>query len=266
MRGYINILSNAVQRSISYRIDVYFILISRVIGLLVQISIWRALFSGEEYVSYSGGVLSIQEIVTYMMLSAFLSLLINTRVTNTINDKIKTGEIAMDMIKPLNFKYYMIFDTIGYNLFLILFQVIPLSLLALLFFKITLPSIPYMLLFVVSVINGMIINFIMEYVIGVMAFWFIVSWPLQMLHRSLVKVFSGIWIPIWFFTDSVQAINDILPFKYIFFTSASIFLEKLTFHEAYIQIFIQYIWIIVLVLAERFIWNKGLNRLIIQGG
>src|SRR5574341_1200270 len=108
--------NNAFQRSISYRIDIYFLLLSKIIGLLVQFSIWKALFDGNDQISFNGGMLSFNEMVTYIALATFLSLLINTRVANTINDKIKTGEIAMDLIKPLHFRYYMICDTVGYNI------------------------------------------------------------------------------------------------------------------------------------------------------
>lgn len=266
MRLYVGFVGNSFQKNITYKVDIYFMLISKVIGIFIQIAFWYALYDNNIQIASRLGAISINDMLNYIVISMLLSTLIITPIGRLINDKIKTGEIAVDLMRPFNFILYMICETIGYNMVLFIFQFLPLLVLSLLAFKLHFPPLNALGLFMVILMNGVLINFLLEYIVGILAFWLLVTWPLRMLLRSILKVFSGMWIPLWFFPEGLYRLSEFLPFRLIYYAPLSLFLEKISIQEGLHFLFHQIIWISVLLIVERMIWQVGIRKLVIQGG
>lgn len=204
--------------------------------------------------------------VTYIIISSIISTITSNRVIDSINNKIQTGQIALDFIKPMSFKLYMFSDSIGENLYRVLFYLIPVLILSLLVFGIQVPKLTNLVLFILATLGGLFINYFMCFCLGLLGFWFTQVWILSRFLNDFINLFSGQLIPLWFFPTVLLKISEYLPFRFIYFVPISIFLGKYDFLSSCLLIMEQIVWIILLYILGELIWRKAIYRLVVQGG
>lgn len=266
MKLYYELIKNSLQTGMAYKFDTYLQLLNRLIGMFVQISIWLALYKGAGETSSNNGNISIGAMVTYVIVSTGITIIAGNDVIWRLDRKIKTGEIAMDLLKPISLKFSLLCTTVGQRVYLFLFQLLPTTIIAALFFGIQLPSWQNAILFIISLINGMIIYFIITYIIGLIGFWYLSIWHFSRMLEDLIRLFSGSVIPLWFFPGFLAKISAFLPFRLIYYTPITIFLQKVNAVEVCSILGQQILWILALLMLERVVWAKGITRLVIQGG
>ena len=266
MRVYIHFIKNSMERLLIYRADMWFKLIGRLIYLYVQIVTWKAIYGGTSVVETSSGDVSIGQMISYLVLSSVLYSLIEFDTVQLINDKIRSGEIAIDIMRSFNFMLYAFCDGFGQNIVNFLFESVPIIIVVSLFMDIKITFSITSILFIVSVLCSMLINFQLAFFMGILAFWFLVTWPLNMLVQGISKIFSGVWIPVWFFQDSIKSIGEILTFQYIYFTPISLYTQNLGFADGSQLILHQVYWIVGLFILTTALWKIGVKKLVVQGG
>jgi len=266
MRLYYELAKNALQMSMAYRFNTCLQLVSQTINMFILITIWRALYNGTGVTASNMGAITLQEMTTYSIISSGIYIFINNDIVITMGQKLKTGEIATDLIKPINLKAALFCKTLGEKVYQILFQLIPLMGMAAIFVGIPVPGWQTLLLFFITLINGMILYFSMTYIIGLIGFWYLSIWHLRQFLDDVLRLLSGSFIPLWFFPTALIDVSSFLPFRLIFFTPISIYLEKISGMEAGGLILQQLLWIIVLWVVEKILWRKGIRKLVIQGG
>jgi len=117
-----------------------------------------------------------------------------------------------------------------------------------------------------SIINGLLIYFLISYLLGMLGFWYMTIWHFKRLLEDTIRVFAGALIPLWFFPQFLVTVSNYLPFKYIYFIPISIYLQKISLAEAQKAIALQFIWLVTLLALEHFVWQKAIKKLVIQGG
>lgn len=266
MRKYFEYIKNAFKESLAYRVEYFLGIAGTLFRLLVQLYLWRALLGQSEQASTDMGVITLSEMTTYVLMSTIISTLVYSNVIENIDDRIRNGQISMDLIKPINFKTYMFCSMIGRSFFNFLFQLLPILAIGLIFIGIEYPSIQNLLLFCVTLVNAIIIMFLISYSLGLIAFWTIRIWEADMLLGTLIRLFSGAWIPLWFFPKILVNISNFLPFRLVYFVPISVFLGKVELVDCMYLLIQQLIWIVVLFGVTRLMWHIAIRKLIIQGG
>lgn len=263
---YFRFIKNAFLTNSAYRMNVFLRLFNRIMFLFINISIWKALYKGHFTMISNNGDISINDMITYAIISTAISVFINNTVIQRINYKIKTGEISMDLIKPMNFRTSVFCNEIGENCSRIVFELIPVLLISAVLFRINLPELDNFIVFLITLINGMLIQFFITYVLGLLGFWYLEVWHFDRLLDSLMQLFSGALIPLWFFPEFLVKVSNYLPFKLIYFTPISIYLGKFSLIEGVYSIMYQIIWIMLLLIIEKILWKHGIKKLVVQGG
>ena len=77
---------------------------------------------------------------------------------------------------------------------------------------------------------------------------------------------SGAMIPLTFFPEIVQKLFNFLPFSSIIYTPAMIYLNKLSYIEIAKSLGLQLMWVVILMILSKVMWNKVIDKLTIQGG
>ncbi|MBP1996113.1 ABC transporter permease [Paenibacillus eucommiae] len=260
------LIGNAYQQNMVYKTNVVMQMVGQWIGLFIQISVWFALYGGKELSASNMGSVSIDDMIYYVILSVGISMIVNNQVIGQMDEKIKSGMIAMDLIKPMNFHANILCHTLGNNLFRITFQALPLCIIGFLIFDMPLPSGIHSVLFIISLINAFLLNFILAYMLGMIGFWYLSVWHLSRLLEDVVRLFGGVWIPLWFFPKAMVTISEYLPFQYIYFVPINIYLNKLSMDRSFEMLLNQAVWIVLLSGFSYAIWRKGIQKLVIQGG
>ncbi|MCD9020600.1 ABC transporter permease [Cohnella silvisoli] len=266
MRIYAELAKTAFQSHITFRVNTLIQLFGRLIAVLIQVSIWSALISADRGMTTLEGVVTLQEMITYTLLSTAITLIVTNNMIGQVEQKIHKGEIATDLIKPISFSGLLISESVGISFQRIIFELVPVVLISSLLFGIQSASVVHLLLFLVMVINGTAIYFLISYLFALTAFWYIVSWHFGALFYMIMMVFSGSLVPVWFFPNALSTVAEWLPFRLIFYSPISVYLGKVNGMEIIWMIVQQLIWIAILLLVQKWIWSRATTKLVVQGG
>lgn len=266
MRVYYQFAKNTFQTLITYRLQTFLSFVSSVMAIFVQISIWTALYRGNVAAGGTVDAVSLSDMLTYVILSTVVSVFTQSRVIYTISSRVRTGEIAMDLIKPISFFKYVFSLNTGQNAFGAVFRALPLILIFVPLYRISVPDAGHFIVFVLSIFNAMLIRYLITYALGLTGFWAVKIWHLEFLFSIMMEIFAGSVVPLWFFPAFFVRVSDFLPFKFIHFVPLSIYLQKLTLWESLLSLIYQLLWIGALFALSRLIWARGVKKLVLQGG
>lgn len=268
MQFYCTYLLNSIKKVVAYRFNSTVKMFNRLIFMMVQVSIWGIVYGndlGKQIVTDYGKV-TLKEMISYTVISHVMFCIIQSTSINSLNNKISSGDISLYLIRPYNFKMYTFVETVGESVVSFVFQSIPLLLIGIIVYRISLPDIKQAVLFLGSLVNAYLIIFLLSFLCALTSFWFVQTGPIEIILSGLIKIFSGVWMPIWFFPGSIQKIIEIMPFKHIYFSPISIYINKLVGKDAIYTLIIQFIWVIILYFLVRCFWKSGERKIMVQGG
>lgn len=250
------------RNNMAYRFEYIMGILDTLLSFVVYWSIYRALYGGAEEV---GGV-------TFSMVATnfIISLGLNSAFARNemfLQDKIKQGTIANELLKPVNFKLRMLFEDLGEGLFHVMFNFLPTALIAALFADLQAPSSARnLLLCMVSALLGYLVLWLISFIVQVWSFWLFSVWGLITMKNALIKILAGAFIPLWFMPDWLRQIIRFTPFDSIYFTPVQIYLGELQGAELLLHFARQVVWIVILYALGECFWRRGIKKLVVQGG
>ena len=263
MKSYLYIAKMRFISTLAYKFDVVVTMLGNILVMLTTIFIWHTVYSGK------GSVAGVNEsqMVTYAILAALLNTLQDTQVQNTIVQKVVTGEIAIDFLRPVNLLLSWMSDDIGSNISWFFLNLVPVVLLSALFFKPVL-AVSGLALFLLpaAVVLSFLLVWLMFCIVGMLAFWFMELGNLGIVQGQLIRLLSGVFIPLWFFPDWVQTVSRYLPFQYMSQFPLSICIGKVGTEGAIKGVVIQFIWVVFLGIVLHLIWERAQKHVLVQGG
>ncbi|MUT64910.1 ABC-2 family transporter protein [Paenibacillus sp. NEAU-GSW1] len=262
MNAYVHFAKKSFRRKAVYRLEYFLGLFNAVLMLFIGVAIWSALYHNDEMID---GV-SKSQMITYAVLGMIMRTMLSMNEF-LIDGKIRSGEIASDLLKPLYFPRYIfsiVLGEVGFNLWT---KVLPVVVLSFLVFHLDLPSsVLDASLFVLSLILAYLTLYYLNFLFWMLSFWIHHTWSMVTIKNAILLLLSGATIPLWFLPGPIQSILGVLPFQNIYFTPLSIYLGQTSAGEA-IFIFVQEIvWIFGMYLIGRILWKRAQKRLIIHGG
>lgn len=263
MRKYIDYIVIGIKEHMVYPSAIWAKFFSKIIYLYLQFSIWTALFSSHSQMNQR---INREDTLKYIIVATIISALIECNTIEWINAQIQTGNIIMELIRPIDFRKMIFSRHLGDSIVKIVFYCIPLSMLAIVAIRIPLLCKEQILYGFLSIILAYCIQFLYSLMIGLLAFWLIVTWPLNMLLGAVYKLLSGAWIPVTMFPDFLYQINFFLPFRAIYAIPVTIMTSQMNPQNIWNDILTQLIWILFLFVITEIIWRIGKRKLIVQGG
>ncbi|MHA6482686.1 ABC transporter permease [Paenibacillus sp. strain BS8-2] len=260
---YIAFMKRSFKQLSVYRSNSYFSIFSSFVGLFILYHVWTALYAGKVHVN---GI-TLDQMLVYIAISTLVIAVTKTRIHNEIGLKVREGSLSIDFIKPIDFKWHLFANQIGENAFGLFFHALPAFLAALLLWQLDLQiSYSFNGMFLISLVLGALLHFQISYLLGLSVMWlqssFFVDWVLQ----SIMRIFAGSFVPLWFYPDAILRISNFLPFKYIIFEPISIYMGKTTLQQTWVILAIQCGWLVLLLIAEKIVWFKVNQKIDINGG
>ena len=233
------------------------------IAMFIQVSVWQVLFA-----SYSpDNGITVQDMVTYVILGMLISALTRSFIDYRIAERVQDGSIALDFIRPVNFKYYTIFEDLGNSGLLSFITMLPACVFGVLYWGLCLPEQPMTYVyFGVTLMGGVLVIIHLNYTLGLLAFWFKTSYHVDWLYGAMRMVFSGAFVPLWFYPPVLRSMSEAFPWQLASFAPLAIFLEKSPPSAAINTIVLQIVWLIVLFGMERLLWRKAQEKIEVYGG
>jgi ABC-2 type transport system permease protein len=262
MRVYLEFAKKAFQNNIVYRMDYYAGVINAIVMIFVNIAIWKAVYEEEETIE---GV-QFKILVTYIVLS-FLMQAVYIMDEYFIEGKIRSGLISSDLLKPINFRLYVLSYNLGTMIFRLVMQLLPALILSIFLFKLIPPFSMIMLIyFIISAMLGYLVLYNLNFIVWVSSFWFYWTFSLVTIKDAAVMIFSGALIPLWFLPQGLMDFIRLTPFDSIFYTPIRIYLGMIPEGEIITSIIKQIVWILVLFAIGQILWKAATKKLVVQVG
>lgn len=252
----------AFQRSLAYRIEYYTGVLNASLYIFVFTSVWKAVIP--EGTAANG--LTRDDMVAYAVLATLIKVSFG-RNESLFSSRIRTGEIAVDLMKPYNFPLMYFCDIIGVSLFQLFARAIPILVFSILIFNITFVISPLILLkFIIVFLLAFCLYFSISFLISTMAFFFVEVFPFWVFYFSLITLTSGAIIPLDFFPLWLSRLLNYSPFPYLYYFPTMILLQK-SISFTYADLLFNYTVLILLLLsAAIFSYRQGIKKMSIVGG
>ncbi|MDE6601977.1 MAG: ABC-2 family transporter protein [Lachnospiraceae bacterium] len=260
LRKYIAVLKISTQNMLQYRGNIVLNWLLSTMTLVAPFAFWKTVYADREMLA--GYELS--DTITYVMLTTLLGkLLICDGIHNTISQDIREGKLSQFLWRPINYKAYIFFDTIGKKLMdfvvmCLLFSILLIPMSALGFFKTAL-STGTAFAFLFSAFLGIILSFFLYFIMGLVAFWMTECSALYITLGTLFYFLAGGMFPLDMFRE-LKVISEILPFQYQLYLPVKIYLGKLSMAMVFRGIGIQMIWCLALWGISVIVWESGKKR------
>lgn len=260
---YLEFLKKRFKQQFSYRANTILLIIVSFIRLFVTMSIWSALYRNK--IEVDG--ISKSDMLTYVLVVQFVSVFVELPVSAYIAQRSKDGNLSIDLIRPINLKLCVIFDSLGNLLYELIWYTIPMMIVGSILWSISI-SIDFIktIFFILSIIIAMILYSTMEYIMGLTSFWTKTDFHIKWIIGAFMTLFSGEFIPLWFYPPLLREISNFLPFKYFVFEPINILLGKANMQETLKIIFIQLLWLALLLFIEQIVWHFAEKVITVQGG
>ncbi len=265
MRGYFPALFvRQLQRGMVYRVNWVFGLLSGVLSLFIQVTIWEALYRGSA-AAVAGATLP--DMITYAIVTAIVSAVTSCDFLFEVGGYIRDGSVSTRLVRPIDFRVGMLAENAGRTFGGLLLNTLPAVLVAAIAFGLKPPaSAVHAFGFVFFLLGAAAMNYLLQFTLGYLCFWFISPTLPNSSSLILSYVFAGRLVPLWFFPDVIQTIARFMPYRFLFFVPASVYLGKVDPKEFPALAASLLVWIGLLFALERILWSRGLRRLVIQGG
>lgn len=262
VRAYLSIISISFQNSSAYRLDTIFRILSSIISVIAYEALWKAIYISQGKIEN----IDLKMLTTHYVISLGLTTIFYY-MGSDIPDQIISGDITTDLQKPVSFHLFQLFKTVGSILFDFIIIFIPTYIISYFFIGIIIPqSILNIILCIFSLILGFLIYFHISYLISLISFWIVKIDFIVQLKNALITIFSGVFLPIWFFPDKIKTICEYTPFKSIYYIPEMIYMGKIGGEEIILSFVKQLIWLVFFIILCKLVWKLGIKKITVAGG
>ncbi len=229
--------------------------------LLLNIALFTTIFSynkTQTILNYS-----LPQMIWYFAAASFVWYFIWNFTDRNISAGILSGELAMDLVKPVSILRRELSFAIANRVSGVIFEFIPSVILYSLVYYPKFMT-PYsMLRFFSIIVLSFFMFFLINFLIGLSAFIIQSNFALQAFKFIIISLTAGAIIPIEFFPGWLQKVTMLLPFQYLFYWPIQFFLNRDFTQDIFFFLKIlagQAGWILLLYLSCKFFWNLSIKK------
>ncbi|MBR4387319.1 MAG: ABC-2 family transporter protein [Treponema sp.] len=263
IRKYIDYMIIGIKEGFAYKSSMWASFLAKVVYLYMQFCLWNALFMSQAKTALS---MTKDGTLRYVIVATVISSFMECNAIQWINSQIQSGNIALQIIRPINFSAMVFSKHAGESAVKFFTCCLPLGIVSVLFFRMPLVCFPQIGFGLASVLLAYAITFLYSLIIGLMAFWLIVTWPLNMLLGAIYKLLSGTWIPCAMFPDFLKKLNAFLPFRAMYEIPVTILTSPMDERLILSKLAVQFFWLLFLFCLMKITWKVGTKKLVVQGG
>jgi ABC-2 type transport system permease protein len=267
VRKYLNIFRVSLIERMAYRGDFLLGTVLRFFPVVTTILLWQAVFEGTSRKEVAG--FNEREMISYLLL-IHISRMFSSMpgLAGGIARDVREGTLKKYLIQPLDMIGYLLAYRAAHKVAYITTSFLPYAALFFLcrgFFD-GLPGPATFAGYVAALLLGFLIGFLFDTALGMVGFWFLDVSSLLWVVTTLNYFISGQMFPLDLLPPFWVALLKALPFQYLAYFPAVVFLGKVEGPELARQLLIEAAWVVVLLVLARLLYARGLRRYSAYGG
>ncbi len=235
-----------------------------------QYAVWKAVFAARGLApSDRLDGLTLPELTTYLAVGYIARAAYFTNTDSEIAARFQSGDVALDLLKPLGFHGQWFAQAAGETLFRVLFFALPMGLVLVPLFGVAPPSGPGWWQFPLLFVAAFLVNGELNLLAGTASFFLEDITGLMSLKRNLMMLLSGLMVPLHFLGPGLAALTGLLPFALVSYYPTMAYVGKLGVdgHPALGEVLLLSVaWLALLRGANLALWRYARRRLEVQGG
>ena len=84
--------------------------------------------------------------------------------------------------------------------------------------------------------------------------------------QGVLAIFSGSFLPFWFFPEPLASVARHLPFAWIGFYPSAVYLGKMPIEACWLYLGLGSVWALALAVGVHLLWRHAALRITVQGG
>lgn len=249
-----------LHQAFVYRSNVVGGLLFYTLFIFVFFSLWQAIYQGGEVQGYS-----LKQIVWYLCITELLVFGCRTPVFSQMNEDIKTGALAYQLIRPFHYIGFQFAGALG----AMIFNLVSFGTMAVILGMVMVGPLPdfafrYLPFGILSAVLGIVINFFLLMCLGLTALRLEENGAFYLIYQKLVFML-GMFIPLEFLPAWLQQIARWLPFPYVAWAPARLLVAFSW--DLFRQILpMQIFWAIAAILLANALYHLGMKGIQANGG
>jgi ABC-2 type transport system permease protein len=263
LKKYVTLAKLSMQSAVAYRGSFIISMLGSIFLIVSTFYLWKAIYSGRT--DMSG--FSWDEMKTYLFIAFIANSLMSFYSEGRIGGRIRSGEVATDLLKPLDFQNARFAEILGISIFEGGITVIMAGIVLVAYSGVMLPhDVLTWALFIISLLLSIVVKFGVVYLFGLCCFWTDSVYGISLARSAVTNLLSGALVPIVFFPDWLQTLSFYLPFQAIVHVPSTIYLGHAAGMQAVQMIGVQALWGIALWVIGKMFWNAAVRQVTIYGG
>ncbi len=273
LRKYLNIIRVSLIERLTYRGHFLLSTCLRFLPMVTTILLWQAVYKGSGERELSG--YEEKQMISYLLL-VHISRMFSSMpgLATGVSRDIRQGTLRKYLLQPVDMLAYMLSYRVAHKLAYIATSCVPY---ALLFAVCQLvggyfsgwPDLPTLAAYLLALVLGFLIGFFFEASIGMIGFWILEVTSLMYIINTLAFFVSGQMFPIDLldsFSPALVSVLKLLPFHYMAYFPAAIFLGKVKGDELLYGLAAEVGWIVFFIVLAKVLYRQGLRRYSAFGG
>lgn len=256
MKYRLTLTKMGLKKGLASKYALIFWLFSALISFAVQYFLWQAVLVGRPLAEF-------RQTISYLVLMQLLTTVF-PKVSYDLNDKVRTGDIALDLLKPFSVEEQLFWEGVGYAVakFALIGIVEFIIYLWLLNFQVSLLTI---LFIIVTAALAYVLYFELELILGTFSFYTYSIWGISTFKEAVLLILAGNIFPANFYPVVLKNIASYLPFEYSF-GAVGLLAQAPTWQLFGQVITIQLLYILLFYYLSRLLLKHSITATVIQGG
>jgi ABC-2 type transport system permease protein len=235
-----------------------------------QYAIWRAIYHARQLgPAETLDGLTLAQMTTYLAVGYIARAAYFTNTDSEIAARFQNGDVALDLLKPLDFHAQWLAQAAGETAFRVAFFAAPMALVLCPLFGVLPPSGAGAWQFPLLFLGAFLVNAELNLLAGTMSFFLEDITGLMSLKRNLIMLLSGLMVPLHFLWAPLAKVTVLLPFALISYYPTMAYVGKLGLGEVPDYNYVLGLaaaWLVGLRVLNVVLFNWAKRRLEVQGG
>lgn len=245
----------ALSTQMAYRLNF-------IVGRLREFLVYGAMLFLYSALPHGAGPYSQAELLTYTVVSSLLGSIAFIYNMEPIAHEIADGDLTNYLLRPLNYFGAWISRSLAARCFVLMSGLVQLGLLYWLFsneqFAFQTQVLP-ILETIVLFIGSLVLLYAFDFLAGLFSFWTNRGHGMRWLVMIFIQFISGSYLPLDALPGPIHALLRWTPFPSLLFAPLQAYLGRLSPIIWLQTIVVQWLWIAVMILVVRLVWQRGLK-------